>query len=201
MDISENTIRKMQSLASQSQGFDNMVELKAAVDAAMFHKGPPLYVVFLDGARRGSIGRLVGYGYQKSGNTIRFDSSFNVEIDGRPTLRMGIGEVSWLKGYNGPTLWKFTRKPKPPAKVVRDRIGSEVNKGDMVAMIVDKNHIEIGNVTRITDKGSVFIKCMGLNGEEPYEIYRGQSSNKPYEFLLKLNDNLFDRLVLAKLAS
>lgn len=196
MEISESTIRLMHCLTSQSQNLETALKLKQLID----DKGT-VYVVLLDGARRGSIGRLSYIGYTMRRQIEFFGHSaftFNVEIDGREDLKLGSGQFSWLEGYNGPTSWKFTRKEKPEAVKILDKAGTELKVGDTVVVSRDDDLV-VGRLERRSDKGTVWIRQIIMRtGEIPRD--QVQIINVRKDTILKLSNEMLDQVMMAKLS-
>ena len=198
MELSENTIRKLSCFTSQAQNLAIALELKQVID-----EGKPVYVVLVDkGPRMGTIGRLRRINYTiESRGFVFFGTTqyaFEVEVDGRDPMHLGTGQFAWLKGYEGPTLWKFARKAKTPAVKLIDKAGVELNVGDTV-VAADDDILYLGRLERRSDKGTIWIKEIQMRPDEvmldePMKIM----SVKP-DRVLKLSASMLDTVLLAKL--
>ena len=182
----------------------------------MMAAGEPIYVQILDERRKGSVGRLnsITMNYQE-GQTSRWSysrsndyfqvSDLSVVWDGRknkcsPTAN----EVEYLPDWEGPTQWNWTpgeAKEKPPRVVPYDSLGQEIEPGLFVCFVHRLyGHISMkfGTVTRLTDKGGVFVKTLKLRDGE-----RAGEELKAFEaqHLLIVNDKLMGRLMMARLSA
>lgn len=198
MEISENTIRKLSCFTSQAQNLSIALDLKQAID-----EGKPIFVVLVDkGPRLGTIGRLRRINYKIASRGVLFfgvtQFSFEVEVDGREAMHLGTGQFAWLKGYEGPTLWKFARKAKEPAVKLIDKAGVELKVGDTV-VAADDDILYLGRLERRSDKGTIWIREIQMRPDEvmldePMKIM----SVKP-DRVLKLSAAMLDTVLLAKL--
>jgi hypothetical protein len=96
-------------------------------------------------------------------------------------------------------VWEQTAKPKAPKKVVLDSIGEPVNVGDFVSFVYRSyGHIDLkfGTVTRMTDKGTVFVQTLKIKDGQRAEELRCHQDN-----LVIVNNQLMNRLTMAKLAA
>lgn len=196
MDISENTIRKMTCFTGQTQDLETALKIKQLVDEKR-----TAYVVLLDGARRGAIGRISFLGYTLKRQVEFFGKtnwSFEIEIDGRENLILGGGQFSWLQGYNGPTVWKFTKKAKPEAVKILDKAGTELTVGDTVVVSRDDDLV-VGRLTRRSDKGTVWIRQIKMREGEK-DRAEVQIINVRNDTILKLSNEMLDQVMMAKLA-
>jgi hypothetical protein len=198
MEISDSTLRKLSCFTSQVQNLSIALDLKQAID-----EGKPIFVVLVDkGSRLGTIGRLRRINYRIESRGVLFfgttQYAFEVEVDGRDLMHLGTGQFAWLQGYDGPTLWKFTRKPKTPAVKLIDKAGVELNVGDTV-VAADDDTLYLGRLERRSDKGTIWIKEIQMRPDEVMLDEPMKFMSVKPDRVLKLSAAMLDAVLLAKL--
>jgi hypothetical protein len=179
--------------------------------------GEPVYVQVLDERRKGSVGRLnsITFDYRppNSPNSSYYNRSdhylgirdIEVVWDGRKNkCSPSAGEVEYLPNWSGGTQWEWTpgdAKPKAPRVIPYDSLGQEIETGQFVCFVHRRyGHISMkfGTVTRMTDRGGVFVKTLKLrDGEKAGEEVKAFGASE----LLIVNDKLMSRLMMARLAA
>jgi hypothetical protein len=82
-----------------------------------------------------------------------------------------------------------------PEQTLTDRYGEVVRRGDLVVIgRGGSGTLLIGNVTKINENRSVKVKVIGASEE-------AQTSNMRPEQILKLDNEIFTRLMMAKLSA
>jgi hypothetical protein len=179
--------------------------------------GTPVYVSFKDKRRQGSIGRIISanvvtrsyrssYGYYGRPGDPTYEIPIIEDLvvgwdDRKNTITPGTWEVFIEPDHTGGTIytWSQPEKPKVEPKTVHDELGEPVAPGDFVAF-VHKRYKNIslcfGTITRITDKGTVFVQKLKVRDGEKSEELRCKDDN-----LVIVNDALMKRLMMAKLAA
>ena len=183
--------------------------------------GEAVFVTFRNEKRReGSIGKIVELQtsertYSKIGSwswhtnpadqvNIRAIEQVKVGFDDRKNVvTCSAWEIDLLpdRAPEEGTVYKWTQtiKPKAAPKVVYDRIGEPVAPGDFVSFVhklYGNISLKFGTITRITDKGTVFVQTLKLkDGDRSEEVKCNQSN------VVIVNDQLMKRLVMAKLAA
>lgn len=191
-------------------------ELKTTLESRL-ENGQPIYVTISDDRRRGSIGKLTavevsieqtrGSYYSSSSNTERFSvyvSGLTVEWDGRKNkVHPADYQVAWLvdRPDHAGTVWAWdpsaTAKEKVEPVTVYDRLGEPVEPGQFVSFVFTRYgavSLEFGTITRITDKGTVFVKTLKLSDRDRVQEVRCNRDN-----VVIVNDKLLQRLTYAKM--
>lgn len=183
--------------------------------------GEPVYVSFRDARRKGSIGKIVelnvedqkyckhmSWGYSRTAADyahIPTIQDLKVGFDDRKNIiNCSTYDVELVldRDPSEGTVYVFTqpdKKKKEPPKIVYDRIGEPVTPGDFVSFVYRSyGHISLkfGTITRITDKGTVFVQTLKLKDGDRSEELRCNQDN-----VVIVNDQLMKRLVMAKLAA
>lgn len=201
---------------NQSSQLNRYLDLKNEIEAKM-EAGEPVYVQISDERRKGSVGRL---------NSITFDyrppNSPNSSYYNRTEHYLGIrdievvwdgrknkcsptsNEIEYLPNWSGGTVWVWNpgeAKPKEPRVIPYDSLGQEIEAGQFVCFVHRRYGIismKFGTVSRMTDRGSVFVKTLKMRDDE-----RGGEELKAYAAseLLIVNDKLMSRLMMARLAA
>lgn len=187
---------------------------------AKLQAGIPVFVSFRDSRRQDSIGRIKSLKWEeklqrsyRSGGwgSSRYDDINIPEVqeltvgwdDRSKTISPKLDEF-YLEPHHNPVLgtkyvWEQTAKEKAPKKVVLDSIGEPVNIGDFVSFVYRSyGHIDLkfGTVTRMTDKGTVFVQTLKIKDGQRSEELRCHQDN-----LVIVNNQLMNRLTMAKLAA
>lgn len=173
--------------------------------------GEPVYAQIKDDRRKGSICRIknINFHYSQSsgywGRTSMYVSDLEVEWDGRKnTLRPYASEVEYLPDWTEGTVWNWTKSPPKPAEEVipqHDHLGELLEPGQFVCFVHRRYGVitmKFGTITRITPRGTVFIKSLKLreDDDESAEVRALDSSE-----LIIVNDKLQSRLVMARLSA
>lgn len=100
-----------------------------------------------------------------------------------------------LVGYNGPTVWKFSRRVHSNPKIVlQDRFGTDVTEGDLVILATrPAGLLLVGKITSISPKMTLTMKHLGA--DVPHQE-RNINSNQ----LMRVKD-LENTLMLMRLSS
>lgn len=178
--------------------------------------GQPVYVQVMDERRKGSVGRIstINFDYRPpsshSGYYNRSDhylgiNGIEVVWDKRKNkCSPDASEVEYLPTWSGGTEWQWTKGPsqeKPPRVIPYDSLGQEIEAGQFVCFVHRRYGItsmKFGSVTRMTDRGGVFVKTLKLrDGERAGEELKAYAASE----LLIVNDKLMGRLMMARLAA
>ena len=211
MEFTDKQLEAMTSLAD--------IEGAAAQRLAVVDQVTTKFKAFVvtKGARRGSIGftrhvgsRITPYsqhtsvGWRPAGVRV-FSGSvvLTVEAEGREplTLYLDSDMVSWLEDYEGPAVWRFTRKSKADETPIFDKTGEEVFVGDVVIASFLQDRLIYGKIERRSAKGTIWVRELPsrvndqLLRQQPVQLTTIDS-----QALFKVT-GLADRLMLAKLAS
>jgi hypothetical protein len=195
----------MKRLDSQDSTFIHTMKQKIA-------KGEPIYVrIIKEGSREGSVGRLVDpkiiktRSYYGAHPKERFAATLTLAWDDRTTTLEGIEGyfLKWDPEATGTTwVFKTNKVAKLPAVAISDRMGIPLEVGDVVMVSVSQHKLQIGKIVRRSDKGSVWVKPSPMiAGEAVSNEIRLTPTTGHYQNLLRMDKDLFGRLVLAKLAS
>lgn len=142
---------------------------------------------------------------------------FVVCWDDRPNkVNVDYGEVAWLKGYQGPTVWKWTVDvdDRPQVSEVKDRLGETIHVGDFVSFAFNTSgelDLMLGKVTKITDKGDVYCLNQEIGTETKHQpawmggvahtpAIKERLIRDPSKSLMVMTNDLMDRILMAKLA-
>lgn len=176
----------------------------------------PVYVQILDYRRRGSVGRLnkikfhhlppnrAGSGgwYNRHYDIIEI-SDIEIVWDGRKNKCSPMAhEVEYLRDWSGGTIWHWSPGPaveKPPRIIPYDHLGEEIQVGQFVSFVHRRYgniSLRFGTVSRITDKGGVFVNTLKLRDGDSTGEMKALAAGE----LVIINDELMKRLVLARLA-
>ena len=178
--------------------------------------GTPVYVQIKDERRKGSVGRLNKVTFQYQPNTSSRYSYYpshdygyvkDIEVvwDGRKNkCAPESGIVEYLPNWTGGTQWEWNpgeSKPKPERVIPYDALGQEIETGQFVCFVhrlYGRVSMNFGTVSRLTDKGGVFVKTLKLRDGEV-----GGKELKAFEaqHLVIVNDKLMSRLMLARLSA
>ena len=204
-----------------SLNFAQVRDARAAVKAirTQLMAGRDVFVRFrkttgIHGKRAGSIARVVTMGQvNEYGSSVYPD--FQLTWDGRKNVvTSNYGEVEYLEGYAGPTVWKFEspKDHRPKVKKVFDRLGTEIAVGDFVAFAFNTSgdlDLMLGKVSRITDKGDVYTINQRI-GEKAQTLPNGvqiippdikeRLIKKPDQALMVMTNDVMDRILMLKLA-
>lgn len=166
------------------------------------------YVHIPDGAREGTIAKVVSYktsqrgyyGHSNPNNT--YVSEIELGWDGRKnTITVYPYGVEWLDGYTGETKYVFTRKAKEDreVKVPVDRLGNVIAVNDIVAFVRRGYNVGMyfGFITKISSSGTMYVKNMKLGDDEytgEFRIFFKNSND-----LTVLSEELLSQLTLRRL--
>lgn len=180
--------------------------LQPLIDAA--NAGEDIWFVFQEGAREGSIARVVDTSdFKTSGHYgyIYLDSSILVEVSpatgDKPakTIKVGVkayhNNLKFLVGYTGGHVVKFEKgKPKPVIKetTVPDMLGNTIRVGDWVICKPKRRYSystkpELGKLNRLSAAGNAWVLITNKQGEEVEEMTEGASSLIKIEFTPELH--------------
>ena len=211
MEFTDKQLEAMTSLAD--------IEGAAAQRLAVVDQVTTKFKAFVvtKGARRGSIGftrhvgsRITPYSQHTSvdwrpAGVRVFSGSvvLTVEAEGREplTLYLDSDMVSWLEDYEGPAVWRFTRKSKADETPIFDKTGEEVFVGDVVIASFLQDRLIYGKIERRSAKGTIWVR------ELPSRVNDQLLRQQPVQLTTIDSQALFkvaglaDRLMLAKLAS
>lgn len=194
------------------------LQLKATVEG-MIERGEPVYAQILDDRRAGSVGKVTkiefpyreaqkgtGYGwYNRDTPAYLGVSGIEIEWDGRKNkVRPIPGEVELLLNWSGGTQWHWNPgvpKAKEPQVDAFDHLGHKIEAGQFVCFVHRRYgniSMKFGTVTRITPKGSVYVKTLKLrDGERAGEELKALDMDD----IVICNDKLMGRLMMARLAA
>ena len=201
------------------QNTDNTTEINRflAVKAEIEDKlarDEPVYVQIRDDRRAGSIGRLKSikfthtppqaqrYSYGRNYHSL-FVSDIEVVWDGRKnSCKPYAGEVEYLPTWTGGCVWNWVKnepKEKVPKIIPYDHLEQEIQPGQFVCFVhrrYGETSMKFGSVTRITDKGGVFVKTLKLKDTDPKPDELKAYAAKD---LIIVDKALMSRLTLARL--
>jgi hypothetical protein len=193
---------------------DHYLNLKNEIEDKLT-KGEPVYVQILDERRKGSVGRLStatfnyhpGHSSYWNSNDYLYVRDLEVVWDGRKNkCSPYAGEVEYLPDWDPKigTIWHWTKgesKPKPPRVIPYDHLGQEIEVGQFVCFVhrlYGRVSMKFGSVTRLTDKGGVFVKTLKLrDGDSAGEELKAYEAGA----LVIVNDKLMSRLTMARLSA
>lgn len=184
----------------------------------------PAYTVYVGfnqtgKARYGSVGKLRWSGnpvdrslwqplpsmeeFRNNRNAYAYISSLVVDFDDGRTVNVCAWNDSlvWIKDYEGPTRWIFTKKAKDIPAVVHDRLGEVLAVGDFVAFVgrakytTGMGDLYFGSVTKISHKGTVYVKNIKLDDDDKSEEMRLTYPERA----TKLDKEILNKLILKKL--
>lgn len=203
--------------SNQTTEIENYLALKNEIEDKLA-ANEPVYVQIMDQRRKGSVGRLksITFDYRPAGSSsINYYynrneaylgiSTIEVVWDGRKNkCSPNADEVEYLPNWTGGTDWQWkptAAKDRLPKVIPYDSLGQEIEVGQFVCFVHRRyGHISMkfGSVTRMTDKGGVFVKTLKLrDGEQAGEEVRAYNASD----LLIVNDKLMGRLMMARLAA
>lgn len=190
----------------------NILAIKQEIEDKLA-KGEPVYVQIRDDRRKGSIGRIksIDFRYDKPSPGYSYYSRYhrvfisNVEVvwDGRKnSCSPYISEIEYLPDWQGGCVWAWHKsepKEKPPKVIPYDSLGQEIEPGLFVCFVhrlYGAISMKFGTVTRITDRGGVFVRPLKLRDNE-----KPMDELKAYDpaHLVIVNDKLMSRLTMARL--
>lgn len=177
---------------------DDALKLQSLVDM-----GKPVWGVFRQGAKAGSIGLLSGLSYAFDWQRrLRFRSSCTITIEGREPYGAWGDDVGVLFDYQGPSVWKFTRvKGGANWTPIIDMTGQEIEVGDLVFAVED-DRMYYGKVERRSPVGTVWIKELTSDPEKRVSKDKSPTKCGPIRNrqILKVDGDMLGRLMLARLA-
>jgi len=168
----------------------------------------PQYILFLTGARKGSIAKVESFTSRKNhyGYSYNYMNIYDVvcKWDDRKqtvTLESIHDKIQWIKGYSGPTVYSFVKKDKQeqvPIPVVKDMLGYDIAIDDVILYTLKST--VFGVVTRITEKGTVMFKPFATS-EGQYIRSNNRKEKQSYSTsnILVIRDGLKKDLVLKRL--
>ena len=204
------------SYSSNQQETQDYLALKTEIEGKIA-KGEPVYCQIMDERRKGSVGRIssITFDYRPAGSQQgywgRQNSAYlgigNIEVtwDKRKNkCSPSADEIEYLPNWSGGTEWQWHKgeaKEKPERVVPYDSLGQEIEAGQFVCFVHRRYgniSMKFGSVTRLTDKGGVFVKTLKLrDGERAGEELKAFGASD----LLIVNDKLMGRLMMARLSA
>lgn len=201
--------------SSSTTDVNRYLTLKSEIEGKLA-ADQPVYVQIMDERRKGSVGRISSInfdyrapgshgGYYNRGDHYLGIHCIEVVWDKRKNkCSPDASEVEYLPNWSGGTEWQWTKGPaqeKPPRVIPYDSLGQEIEAGQFVCFVHRRYGLismKFGTVTRMTDRGGVFVKTLKLRDGE-----RGGEELKAYAAsdLLIVNDKLMGRLMMARLAA
>lgn len=200
--------------SSRQESLDYLA-LKQEIEGKMA-KGEPVYVQIMDERRRGSVGRLetITFDYRPAGSTQNYWGRSSQDFLGirdvqvvwdkrKNKVNASPHEVEYLPNWSGGTQW-YWHKGEPKEKVERvvpyDHLNQEIEAGQFVCFVHRRYgniSMKFGTVTRLTDKGSVFVKTLKLKDGQSTEEVKALAADD----LIIVNDKLMARLMMARLSA
>jgi hypothetical protein len=212
------------SLLSQNWGFytrdakviQDFLNLKKEIEDKMA-ANEPVYVQIMDERRKGSVGRLstITFEYRAPNTSTssywnrndHFISVRDIEViwDKRKNkVKPYTTEVEYLPTWDAGTEWHWTPGPsqeKPPRIIPYDHLGEEIEPGQFVCFVHRRYgniSMKFGTVTRLTDRGGVFVKSLKLkDGDSAGQELKALDA----EDLIIVSDKLMGRLMMARLSA
>lgn len=86
------------------------------------------------------------------------------------------------------------------APTFSDKLGQIISKGDLVVASNRDGSLVIGQMNRVTPRGTVFLKTIGENQTE-FKLYQTAKPGENNTGLLKLTDDLRTQIMLLKLST
>jgi hypothetical protein len=172
----------------------------------------PVYVSFSDQRRHNSVGRI------KSCEFTRDEYSANSYYRGRVYNGIHNIIVGWDKRSNKVTAntydiqylpewthgtqwaWAQTFRTKEAPVEAFDHLGQKIEEGQFVCFVHRRYSniaMKFGTVSRITSKGSVFVKTLKLRDEDRVEELKALDMDD----VCICNDKLMSRLILARMSA
>lgn len=175
----------------------NYLKLKAHID-----KGKPLFLEVTGTSRFQNIYEAKNLIVEKK--TINGYTRFVLNYDDLELYQNGeltrnyhqIADLAWnVKA----TSCKKVKTSEQVAPTFMDKLGQVVEKGDLVVSSNRDGSLEIGQLTRVTPKGTVFLKNVATGKE--FKLYQMARSGHKNTGLLKLTRDLRDQIMLLKLSA
>jgi hypothetical protein len=177
--------------------------------------GEPVYVQIKDERRRGSIGRLKSASITEHSHSNRFASSSSYDYlyiseltvvwDNRSnSCTPYSNDVEYLPDWTGGTVWNWVKpesRPKAPRVIPYDHLGEEIQADQFVCFVhrlYGRISMKFGTVTRLTDKGGVFVKTLKLRDGDAAGTELKALDAKD---LIIVSDKLMSRLLMARLGA
>lgn len=104
-----------------------------------------------------------------------------------------------LRWREDATESKWVKVKDQVAPTFMDKLGQLVEKGDLIVASNRDGSLEIGQFTRVTPKGTVFIKR--VDGGDEFKLYQAATMGSRNTGLLKLTRDLREQIMLLKLSS
>lgn len=177
------------------------------------NKGEPVYVVFNDERRKGSIGKILSWTVKSrpahsSSHYYRipfetFDI-YNIEVgwdDRKNVIRPTTYDIQIVEEWTGGTKYVY-EKPQPRELTipkVYDRLGEEIKVGNFISFVYQKyGAVELmyGTVTRINHNGTVWAKNMKLSSDDTSEEHKIRDNSNA----VVMEKNFMDKLLMFKLS-
>jgi hypothetical protein len=183
--------------------------------------GNPVYIKYKsdNSAGRGdSIARVIGFCDSETLEYVKLNItdylehyhrlsylSLMVKFDDRKNkLKPKIDDITWLKGYSGPTHW-IHNPPliiKPELKPILDRLGREVKLGDFVSYAITRYNtsridVYFGSVTKISNRNVVYCTNIKLNDND--SIF--EEKIKDNSSMVLITKDLIDQLMIKRLSA
>lgn len=165
---------------------------------------PPLFVEIIEGVKKGTIARVVDIGkatysydyvngrYQ-SVYGLGADCELRLKVEGKREFNYKISWCKFLKGTDHTTVYKNDIANAPRTN---DVFGNVIDIGTTVAFAWD-DKMCVGVVSRITEKGGVFVKCLRVGQIKT----KNQEHRIPYANIgtYVITEDARDQLMLTKL--
>lgn len=165
------------------------------------NKGEDIWYEFQDGARQGSIAKLIDTSEFKanaySGSNVYLPKSLIVEVSAGKTVKVGIkayhNNLKFLVGYTGDYVVKFEKgKPKAVIKetTVPDMLGNTIKVGDWVICKPKRYYSGkpvLGKLNRLSAAGNAWVIVTNKQGEEVEEMTEGAAHLIKIEFTPELH--------------
>ena len=130
----------------------------------------------------------------------RFDIYFDnrrKSLDASPYYN----DIQWNPKYEGPVVWKWTKKEAKPHKEILDRLGNPLKAGDFIAY-VSKTYYSSGTgdlffgfIEKTTPGGLAYVKNIKLSDTDTQRSTRISNPSK----VTKLNKDVLNQLMLRRL--
>lgn len=175
---------------------------------AEVNSGTPVYIKINQGRHAGSICRIhkiLNDGSSSSYYYKKYFIQFSTKFDDRKNiLKPTLNKVSWLEGYTGPTVWNHNpaEKKEMVKKPTEDKFGNDLAEGNTVLYAYNQGRgrgptVLIGRISKITERGIIY--CQPFNFTKG-DIWRNEMRITTNSSLIKVDENLQDRIILAKLS-
>jgi hypothetical protein len=164
----------------------------------------PVFIEVIDGVKKGTIARVTDvskptyeYGYVNGRYLPSYglgaDCELRLKVEGKREFSYKISWCKFLDGTNHTTVYKNDIANAPRTN---DVFGNVIDIGTTVAFAWD-DKMCVGVVSRITEKGGVFVKCLRVGHQKT----KNKEHRIPYANIgtYVITDDARDQLMLAKL--